>query len=80
MDTIARSKAAAKPDPNVVFVQVAEASDHLEKLLLAQGVLVDAFALAGDSYTLPNLIPTLARPSKLDLLVEIVETPLLRRA
>ena len=34
---------------------------------------------AGDDYSLPNLVPLLSKPSKLDLLMEIVEYPLPKR-
>jgi hypothetical protein len=37
---------------------------------------VDAFQFTGDYYSLPNLVPLLARPSKLELLIEILEYPL----
>lgn len=79
-DALARYKATVKADPSVVFVKVGEAIDRLEKQLLGRGVSVDAFLFAGDYYSLPNLIPILARPSKLDLLLEIMETPLPKRA
>ena len=36
----------------------------------------DAFQFEGDYYALPNLVPLLSRPSKLDLLMEILEYPL----
>ena len=36
----------------------------------------DAFQFSGDYYSLPNLVPLLARPSKLELLQEILEYPL----
>ena len=32
-----------------------------------------------DYYSLPNLVPLLARPSRLDLLMEIMEYPLPKR-
>ena len=67
---------ALKADPNVVFVKVGKALDTLEKQCLAAGVAFDAFHFKGDYYALPNLIPILSRPSKLDLLIEILETPL----
>jgi hypothetical protein len=39
----------------------------------------DAFQFNGDYYSLPNLVPLLSRPSKLDLLMEIMEYPLPER-
>ncbi len=79
-DALARYREAMKTSPNVVFVKVGKALDRLEMLLLGQGVSVDAFTFGGDYYSLPNLIPILSRPSKLDLLMEIMETPLPKRA
>ncbi len=40
------------------------------------GVTVDTFDFKGDYYALPNLIPLLARPSRLELMLEILATPL----
>ena len=37
---------------------------------------MDTFTFAGDYYALPNLLPLLARASRLELLMEILETPL----
>jgi hypothetical protein len=38
--------------------------------------VADAFQFTGDYYALPNLVPLLSRPSKLDLLMEILDYPL----
>ena len=40
------------------------------------GVQVDVFEFGGDYYALPNLVPLLSRPSRLELLMEIMEYPL----
>jgi hypothetical protein len=40
------------------------------------GTSVDVFQFGGDYYALPNLVPLLAKPSKLELLMEIMEYPL----
>ena len=37
---------------------------------------IDVFQFDGDYYSLPNLVPMLARPSKLELLMEIMGYPL----
>ena len=69
----------------VVIVKVAGASDHIERQLRtpqrAAGHAFDyqCFTFTGDYYSLPNLIPLLSRPSRLDLLMEILATPLPRR-
>lgn len=65
-----------KATPNVVVVKVGHATDYLERTLQAAQVQVDTFTFAGDYYSLPNLIPLLTRPSRLDLLLEILDTPL----
>ncbi len=56
-----------------------ETYDWLERRLQEKQVQVDTFSFAGDYYSLPNLIPLLSRPSRLELLMEILETPLLVR-
>jgi hypothetical protein len=62
--------------PSVVIVKVGSASDHVERKLREKQVQVDTFTFAGDYYSLPNLVPLLSRPSRLELLLEILETPL----
>lgn len=74
--TLQKYRETVKADPSIVFVKVGASGNHLEKLCLAAGMSVDAFEFRGDYYSLPNLIPILQRPSKLDLLIEIMETPL----
>lgn len=41
--------------------------------------MFDVFQFAGDYYSLPNLVPLLSRPSKLELLMEIMQFPLPQR-
>jgi hypothetical protein len=62
--------------PDVVIVKLGHASNWLELKLKEKQVAVDTFTFAGDYYSLPNLIPLLTRPSRLELLMEIMETPL----
>jgi len=62
--------------PNVIIVKVGHASDFVERQLRQQQAPVDTFAFNGDYYSLPNLIPLLSRPSRLELLMEILEMPL----
>jgi hypothetical protein len=76
--SVQKYRETVKADPNIVFVKVG-GSDYLEKMCLAAGIAADAFTFEGDYYSLPNLIPILTRPSKLDLLIEIMETPLPKR-
>jgi hypothetical protein len=62
--------------PSVVIVKVGNASNHVERKLAEKQAQVDTFTFAGDYYSLPNLVPLLSRPSRLELLIEILETPL----
>ena len=62
--------------PNVIIVKVGHASNWVEAQLKQKQVQVDTFTFSGDYYSLPNLIPLLSRPSRLELLMEIMETAL----
>jgi hypothetical protein len=62
--------------PNVVIVKVGNHSNYLERQLQQNQVAFETFTFAGDYYSLPNLVPLLSRPSRLELLMEILETPL----
>lgn len=63
-------------DPNVCFVKTRGASQMLETQMKAAGLVADAFQFSGDYYALPNLIPMLSQPSRLEMLMEIMEYPL----
>jgi hypothetical protein len=63
-------------EPSVLVVKVGYAYDWLERKLQQRQAQVDTFTFTGDYYSLPNLIPLLSRPSRLELLMEILETPL----
>jgi len=62
--------------PNVVIVRVGSYCNWLESQLKGQQAPVETFTFAGDYYSLPNLVPLLTRPSRLDLLMEILDAPL----
>lgn len=62
--------------PNVVIVRVGGYCTWLETQLKQQQAPVDTFTFEGDYYSLPNLVPLLCRPSRLDLLMEILDLPL----
>jgi hypothetical protein len=72
-------KAQMKVDPQVVIVKTPGACQTVESHLKQQRIAVEAFQFAGDYYSLPNLVPFLSRPSKLELLLEIMDYPLPRR-
>jgi hypothetical protein len=65
-----------KVAPNVVIVKVGHHSNYLEQQLQQNQVAFETLTFAGDYYSLPNLVPLLSRPSRLELLMEILETPL----
>lgn len=67
---------ALKVTPSVVIVKVGPHSTHLEVKLRQAQIDFETLIFEGDYYALPNLIPLLARPSRLELLMEILETVL----
>lgn len=70
---------AMKADPSVVLVRTPGGSDYIERQCRRASIMVDVFEFAGDYYSLPNLIPMLSRPSKLELLMEIMDCALPER-
>jgi hypothetical protein len=72
-------RAELKADPSVCIVRTPGSSDYLEQQCRAASLGVDIFQFNGDYYSLPNLVPMLARPSKVELLMEIMEYPLPER-
>ncbi len=76
VDALKKYREEVKADPAVVFVKTPGATTHLEEQCRSAGVMADAFQFSGDYYSLPNLVPLLTRPSKLELLMEIMEYPL----
>jgi hypothetical protein len=76
VETLKKYRQDAKADPNVCFVRTPGGQTILEGQCRAAGIMADAFQFTGDYYALPNLVPLLSRPSKLDLLMEILEYPL----
>ncbi len=72
-------QAAMKVEPSVVIVRTPGGVRSVESHLKQQKIAVDAFQFAGDYYSLPNLVPLLSRPSKLELLLEIMDYPLPHR-
>lgn len=65
--------------PTVVIVKIGHVTNQLEQELKQAKANFETFTFAGDYYSLPNLVPLLTRPSRLELLMEILETPLPRR-
>ncbi len=79
VDALKKYRETVKADPTVCFVRTPGASTHLEDQCRQAGFLCDAFQFTGDYYSLPNLVPLLSRPSKLELLMEIMDYPLPQR-
>lgn len=73
---LARYGDELKADPSVLIVKVGGHCNHLENSLRTARRAYDTFTFGGDYYSLPNLVPLLSRPSRLELLLEILETPL----
>jgi len=71
-------RTAMNVEPNICFVKVdgAQYSEHVEEECKRRGILFDSFRFRGDYYALPNLLPLVSKPSKLDLLEEIMNWPL----
>jgi hypothetical protein len=76
VDGLRKYREELKAEPAVCFVRTPGATTQLEEACRRAGLVVDAFQFAGDYYALPNLVPLLARPSKLELLLEILDYPL----
>lgn len=76
VDALKSYRAALGADPNVCIVKTPGASNLLEVRCRQAGIPVDAYQFHGDYYSLTNLIPLLCRPSKRELLEEILEYPL----
>ncbi len=76
LDSFRKYREEVKADPNICFVRTPGGRAHLEDVCRRAGVPADTFQFTGDYYALPNLVPLLSRPSRLELLMEILEYPL----
>jgi len=65
--------------PHVVVVKTRSANGKLTNSLTAAGIQHDGWSFTGDYYSLVNLVPLLSRPSRLDLLMEIMSYPVPQR-
>ena len=75
-ETLLKYRQEMKADPGVCIVRTPGAMQVLEGRCKAAGIAVDVFQFDGDYYSLPNLVPLLSKPSRLELLMEIMEFPL----
>jgi hypothetical protein len=64
---------AVGASPSVCIVRTPRGIKLLERQCREAGIEVDVFQFDGDYYSLPNLVPMLSRPSKLELLMEIMQ-------
>ena len=63
----------------VIVVFVAErdtGATSLERDLRSRGVDYTAYRFDGDLYSLPNVIPFLSQPSRVDVCAQVLDTPL----
>jgi hypothetical protein len=79
VNALAKYREEVKADPCICIVRTPGASTQVADQCRQAGVMCDAFQFTGDYYSLPNLVPMLSRPSKLELLMEIMDYPLPQR-
>ena len=79
LPTLQKYREAVNADPNVCIVKVPKSVRLIEDQCSEIGMTVDVFQFEGDYYSLPNLIPLLSKPSKLELLMQILDYPLPKR-
>ena len=77
--TLQKYRTDLNADPNVCIVRVPRSTSGIETQCRNAGINVDVLQFGGDYYALPNLIPLLSKPSKLELLMEILDYPLPER-
>jgi hypothetical protein len=75
-DALVKYRQAVGADPAVCVVRTPQSGTAVTSAVERLGTSVDVFQFGGDYYALPNLVPLLAKPSKLELLMEIMEYPL----
>ena len=79
LDALRQYREAVNADPSVCIVRTPGGGSHLERQCYENGIVLDLFEFKGDYYSLPNLIPLLSRPSRMELLMEIMGYPLPER-
>jgi hypothetical protein len=71
-----RYRETLKVEPTITIVKVGQHCNALERQLRQHQIAFDTLTFEGDYYALPNLVPLLCQPSRLELLMEILDTPL----
>jgi hypothetical protein len=79
VEALQRYQADLSAEPHVVFVKTQGAANLLELECRQARIAFDAYQFTGDYYALPNLLPLLTRPTRLDLLMDIMAYPLPKR-
>jgi hypothetical protein len=79
LPTLRKYRESVNADPTLCIVRVPRSTTKIEAQCREVGMVVDIFQFDGDYYSLPNLIPLLSKPSKLELLMEILDYPLPKR-
>lgn len=78
-DALRQYNAGRNRVEQVVIVRVEAHSYAVSDSLDDEPVAVDTWTFDGDYYSLPNLVPFLTKASRLELLAEVMETPLPER-
>ncbi|MBX5450372.1 vWA domain-containing protein [Thermogemmatispora sp.] len=65
--------------PSVILVMVGQHSPQFQRRLTASGIEVTSYQFTGDYYSLPNLLPLLAQPTRAELVEQIMAYPLPQR-
>jgi hypothetical protein len=65
--------------PSVILVTVGQSNEGFESQLAERGIEVTSYHFTGDYYSLPNLLPLLALPTRAELVEEIMTYPLPQR-
>jgi hypothetical protein len=79
VQTLERYNYDLKTTPSVCIVKIGGASNQIQRGCRKAAIPCDVFKFEGDYYALPNLVPLLSQPSRVELLMEIMEYPLPER-
>ncbi len=66
-------------EPSVIVMKVRGFRSVFEQELAREGVDHQVYEFRGDYYSLPEIVPLLTHPSRLELLMEVMSTPLPER-
>ncbi len=79
IDAYAAYQRRLRAKPTVIFLKIGHAADILEYKCREHQIPYEVLRFRGDYYALPNVVPLLTRPSRSDLLLEILATALPKR-